>query len=176
MDPVEARLDLARRFLHVFGPSTVGSFIRWAGVDRSVAIQAFDALGPSLIEVRTPLGAASMLAADEPNFRAPALPPSLVRLLPSGDPYFLLWGPDRELLVSNAAHRALLWTSRVWPGAVLVGGEIAGTWRRAETLVTVTPWRHFSADERHAVEAEAATLPLPDARDAGAVRWDDSIA
>lgn len=29
--------------------------------------------------------------------------------------------------------------SRVWPGALLVQGEIAGTWRRAEGTVTVQP-------------------------------------
>lgn len=175
VDPVEARLDLVRRYLHAVGPSTAESFGRWGGVDRQTATAAFSALGPSLVRVRTPLGGASLLAADEPILRAPAVAPATARLLPSGDPYYLLWGPDRELLVPDAARRACLWTPRVWPGALLVGGVIAGTWRRAETLVVVTPWRRLSAHERHAVEAEAATLPLPESRRSVAVRWEDGL-
>lgn len=60
-----------------------------------------------------------------------------------------------------ANHRPLLWTSRVWPGAVLVGGEITGTWRRSDAELTVQPWRPLTAAERESVEAEATSLPLP---------------
>ena len=108
--------------MHAYGPGTVDSFVRWAGVDRRAAVAAFDALGASLLTVRTPLGEAQILAADEPALREPAGPMAAARLLPSGDPYYLLWGTDREFLVPDAAPRAALWTSRVWPGAVLVGG------------------------------------------------------
>ena len=83
------------------------------------------------------------------------------RLLPSGDTFFLLWGADRELLVPDAQRRSELWTSRVWPGALLLAGEIAGTWRRAKAVVDVEPWRPLSRVERDAVEAEAASMPLP---------------
>ena len=31
-DPGRARLELARRYLHVFGPATPASFARWAGI------------------------------------------------------------------------------------------------------------------------------------------------
>ncbi len=30
IDPLDARLELARRYLHVFGPATAGSFATWA--------------------------------------------------------------------------------------------------------------------------------------------------
>jgi hypothetical protein len=52
----------------------------------------------------------------------------------------------------------------VWPGAVLVAGEIVGTWRRAQSDVTIEPWRTLSPAEREAVELEAASLPLPGGR------------
>jgi hypothetical protein len=106
--------------------------------------------------------------------RAPAGEPAPARLLPSGDPYFLLWGADRDLLVPDPASRDTLWTSRVWPGAVLVGGEVVGTWRRAKATVAVTPWRRLSTAERDAVEAEAGTLPLPDISVPVVVRWQDA--
>jgi hypothetical protein len=96
-----------------------------------------------------------------------------VRLLPSGDAYFLLQGADRDLLVPDANLRGALWTPRVWPGAVLVAGEIAGAWRRAGALLTVQPWRKLSPAERDAVAAEAESLPLPGIERRITVRWDD---
>jgi hypothetical protein len=123
--------------------------------------------------VRTPIGEAWILARDEPEFRAPAGPAAAARLLPSGDVYYLLRGADRELLVPDAARRSALWTSRVWPGAVLVAGEIVGTWRRAQAILTVTPWGRLGRAKREAVEAEAEGLPLPGVERQIVVRWED---
>ena len=93
-------------------------------------------------------------------------------LLPSGDAYFLFHGLDeRALLIENADHRGRLWTSRVWPGALLVDGIIVGTWRRAEAVVSIETWRRLSRPERQAVEAEAASLPLPAWSRGVAVHW-----
>jgi hypothetical protein len=128
-------------------------------------------LRESLTPVRTPIGDAWILAGDEPTFRAPHGPAAPARLLPSGDAYFLLQGADRELLVPDSDHRRQLWTPRVWPGAVLVGGEIVGTWRRARTDVTIQPWRSLSPAEREAVEAEAASMPLPGIGRRVRVQW-----
>jgi hypothetical protein len=92
--------------------------------------------------------------------------------LPSGDTWFLLQGADRELLVPNLGQRRALWTSRVWPGAILVEGETVGTWRRAEDLLTIRPWRRLSRTQRDAVEAEADSLPLPSINRPMDIRWD----
>jgi hypothetical protein len=170
VDPADARRELARRYLHIFGPATPRSFATWAGISLLQAGAAFDSL--SLVAVHTPIGDASILASDEAEFRAVAAPSTAVRLLPSGDAYYLLQGVDRDLLVPNATHRGALWTSRVWPGAVLVAGEIVGTWRRAQSDVTVQRWRRFTRAEREAVEAEAASLPLPGTELQIAVAWD----
>ena len=121
--------------------------------------------------MRTPVGDASILSSDVPAFRASPSRPAPARLLPSGDAYFLLQGPDRELLVPEPGRRTALWTPRVWPGAVLVEGEIVGTWRRADATLTVQPWRRLSRAARDAVEAEAASLPLPGVGGRIAVRW-----
>jgi DNA glycosylase AlkZ-like len=171
VDPHEARSELARRYLHILGPATPSSFSRWAGISPRGGLEAFEALGGSLLSVRTPLGDASILARDEATFRDPSVP-APARLLPSGDPYFLLQGTDRELLVRDAARRGELWTSRVWPGAVLVGGEVVGTWRRAHATLTVQPWRPLPRAARDAVEAEAASLPLPGIEGPIGVRWE----
>jgi hypothetical protein len=162
VDPLAARLQLARRYLRVFGPSTPSAFARWAGIAMKGAQVAFDALRPSLTPVRTPIGDGWILGDDERAFREPAGSTDAARLLPSGDPYFLLHGADRELLVPDASGRGALWTPRVWPGAVLVGGEIVGTWRRADAALTLQLWRRLSRTERADVEAEAESMPLPD--------------
>jgi hypothetical protein len=167
----EARLELARRHLHVFGPSTVAAFAKWAGIGPREAGAGFEGLGTTLLPVRTPLGEASILASDEDSFRANPGGSAGVRLLPSGDAFYLAWGVERELLVPDAAFRAELWTSRVWPGALLVDGEITGTWRRDQARVSITPWRRLSAGEGEAVEAEASSLPLPNLSGRPVVEW-----
>jgi hypothetical protein len=172
VDPHEARLELARRYLHVFGPAIPDAFSEWAGI-RAPGRDTFEALGEALTPVSTPIGDAWILADDEPAFGAPAGPAAPASLLPSGDTYFLLQGSDRELLVPEADRRSLLWTSRVWPGALLVAGEIVGTWRRAQAHVTIDLWRRLSQRERDAVEREAASLPLPGLTGPVTVRWRD---
>lgn len=125
------------------------------------------------MSVRTPIGGAWILASDEATLRARHEPVAGARLLPSGDSYFLLQGADRELLVPEPDRRGALWTSRVWPGAVLLNGELVGTWRRANTDVTVQPWRRLSEPERAAIRSEAESLPLPAALKAVRVNWAD---
>jgi hypothetical protein len=171
IDPLEARRELARRYLHVYGPTTPEAFARWAGIGAREAATAFASLGRSLTPVRTPVGEAQILARDEQLFREPAGVAAAARLLPSGDAYYLLHGRDRDLLVPDSAQRGALWTSRVWPGAVLVGGEIVGTWRRAQERLAIEPWRRFSRPEREAVEVEARSLPLPGVERGISVRW-----
>jgi hypothetical protein len=171
VDPWSARLELARRYLHVYGPTTPVSFGWWAGIGPRHADAAFEALG--LAPVRTPVGDAWILASDEAALRAAPGPVAPARLLPSGDALFLLQGRERELLVADARRRGELWTSRVWPGALLVDGELAGTWRRADEKVTARTWRRLSRAQRDAVEAEAASLPLPGLDRSIVVRWDD---
>jgi DNA glycosylase AlkZ-like len=161
LDPADACRELARRYLHVFGPTTADGFGRWAGISRRAATDAFAALEGSLVPVRSPLGDEWLLAEDEPAIRTgkPVVAPA--RLLPSGDAYFLLQGAERELLLPREDQRQRLWTSRVWPGALLVEGEIRGTWRRAQHTVRIDPWARLSRGMRDAVEAEARALPLP---------------
>lgn len=172
VDPVEARLELARRYLRVYGPATAAAFGQWAGVGPRSAVAAFESLGSSLTPVRTPIGEAWILAEDEAAVRdGTGRPAGSVRLLPSGDPYLVLQGADRALVVPDAGRRGELWTPRVWPGGLLIGGEIAGTWRRAGTVLTVQTWRRLTPAERDAVAAEAESLPLPGITRRITIRW-----
>ncbi|MBI2777795.1 MAG: winged helix DNA-binding domain-containing protein [Chloroflexi bacterium] len=174
--PGAARLELARRFLHVFAVGTPTSFSAWAGVKPASAQHAFDGLRRELVAARTPVGDGWILAADEPAIGAASEAGSRAaapaRLLPSGDTYHLLQGADRALLVPEAERRGRLWTPRVWPGAVLADGEVVGTWRRAGSNVAVEAWQPLTSAVRDAIETEAASLPLPDLRSPIRVRWE----
>lgn len=173
VDPREAQLELARRYLHIYGPTTPAAFARWAGISPGRGGAAFEGLGKELTTVQTPLGEAWILARDEAALPAAPGPAAPARLLPSGDAFFLLQGEDRELLVTAPEHRRALWPSRVWPGGLLVDGEMVGTWRRANAVVTVQPWRRLSRAAREAVEAEAVALPLPGLAGRISVRWEE---
>ena len=163
VDSADARRELARRYLHIFGPTTAEGFARWAGISGRSAANAFASLEGSLLPVRSPLGDEWLLADDEPAMRAAETAAAPARLLPSGDAYFLLDGAERELLVPRADQRQQLWTPRVWPGALLVEGEIRGTWRRTHHTVRIDAWARLSRGTRDAIEAEAGALPLPGA-------------
>ncbi len=137
VDPADACRELARRYIPLFGPATADGFTRWAGISRRSSTDAFASLEASLLPVRSPLGDEWLHAEDEPAIRAGETVAAPARLLPSGDTYFLLDGAERELLVPREDQRQRLWTPRVWPGALLVEGEIRGTWRRAHHTVRI---------------------------------------
>ena len=162
VDPADARRELGRRYLHVFGPANADGFARWAGISRRSAADTFDSLEGSLLPVRSPLGDEWLLADDEPAMRAADPAPAPGRLLPSGDAYFLLLqAAERELLVPREAERERLWTSRVWPGALLVDAARSGERGGGAHTVRIEAWKRLSRGARDAVEAEARALPLP---------------
>jgi hypothetical protein len=98
--------------------------------------------------------------------KAPTTP--LVRLLPPLDPY--LQARDRDLLVPAKEHRGELWRILGRRGALLVDGEITGTWsakaagKRLD--VTVTPFGEPAPKSALQDEADrlAGTRGLTDAR------------
>jgi hypothetical protein len=56
MSPLNARLELVRRYLHIFGPATELSFARWAGIRPTDVSNAFKVLAGELTPVHTPIG------------------------------------------------------------------------------------------------------------------------
>ncbi len=171
MDPRDARLELARRYLHIYGPATAAAFGWWSGIGSPAGTAAFEDLQSSLTPVQTPVGDAWILTADEEAFRTAPQTAAKARLLPSGDSFLLLQGADRDLLVPETGRRDQLWTTRVWPGGLLIDGEVAGTWRRANAVITVRRWRSLTSAEREAVTAEGQSLPVPGLERPLAVRW-----
>lgn len=167
-DPESLRLELARRFLAVHGPASPDDLAAWSGVTAGDAAESFAGLADEVATVATDHGERWTLGRDVPALEA-ARPVRGVRLLPPGDPH--LECPDRTTTLPDTARHEMLWPQSVPPGALLVDGEIAGTWRRQGTRVTIDAWEPPAAEVRRETEQEAATLPLPYGR-AASVRWE----
>jgi hypothetical protein len=178
--PEPARLELARRFLRSVGPSTPEEFAWWSGGwagsfgsstrgELSDAQQTFRSLEKELAEVELEGRKRWALRADRSRLER-AVPVETVRLLPAGDPY--LASADRTLLVPQPRLRSELWPKSVWPGALMVNGELVGIWRRQVGRVTVRAWRHLEQEVNEAVEEEVFGMPIESARTE--VRWSAS--
>ncbi len=161
LDIEDARRELARRFLHWFGPTTVQQLARWTGVDARDAKETWAALEAELAEVEVDGRRSFMLVADLEAVQGPR-PVAGVRLLPIDDPFTKF---DHELLVPNAEERRRVLprpgeSPGYAPGGVLVDGEIVGAWQRQERRVRIHPFGRLSTSTRDAIKAEALSFPI----------------
>jgi Winged helix DNA-binding domain len=158
-DPDVARAELARRFLHCYGPATPQRFAEWT--DRSVADarDAFRLIEAETAEVSLGRSTALFLARDRRSLASPPEPRG-VRLLPVQDPY--LQQRDRATVLPKDADRRKLWQPVGGPGGVLVDGEIVGIWRArtkdTRLEVSVEPFGRPARRARDAIEEEAVRL------------------
>lgn len=156
-DRAEPRFDVVRNYLRFFGPARM----RDAAVYLDVPLADVKAHWPSdAVEVEVtdlPGGGRYALAGDLPALAAEQEPDGTVRLAGPYDAYLQL--RDRETLVGDEAHRKDLWRMLGRPGAVLVDGEVAGTWRPkasgGKLHVTVDPWYPADPPLTAAITAEA---------------------
>jgi hypothetical protein len=161
IDVDDARRELARRFLHWYGPTTIAALTRWTGVRPAEAKATWADIEPELAEVDVDGERRFILAADLEDLER-AEPIVGVRLLPMDDPLTKL---DKELLVRDEELRLRVLPPYgagpgYIPGAVLVDGEIVGGWQRQGRKVTIHPFTRLSASVREAIEAEALAFPV----------------
>jgi Winged helix DNA-binding domain len=126
MDPNTARAELARRFLHCYGPATSQHFAEWTQRSLADAKQALELIEGELIEVKIAGKKALLLAADDHALDSPPETKG-VRLLPVQDPF--LQQRDRATLLPDQTARRRLWQAVRGPGALLLDGAVTGTWR-----------------------------------------------
>jgi len=173
IDVEVARLELARRFMHWFGPTTMQRMARWTGVRPDDAAATWKGLEKNLLGVEVDGEEGFMLSADVDAIVG-AEPVHGVRLTPFDDPFTKL---DKELHVVDETARARVFppTGRSLgyiPGSIVVNGEIVGAWQRQQRKVTVHPWSKLAAEVRAAIEREALAFPVAGASKP-TVSWDD---
>jgi hypothetical protein len=153
------RFHVLRNHLRFYGPATVADTAKFL----DAPIREVKAHWPEdVVEVAVVGGGSTArfaLDADVDDLTAAGSPAGTLLLGPF-DPYLQL--RDRALLVPDEAARKDLWRTLGRPGAVLVDGEVRGSWRpRAKGRrfeVAATAWSSLTARQRSAVEAEAARL------------------
>ena len=136
IDPREARLELARRYLHVFGPTTPAAFAKWAGIGAAEGRAAFEALAGEVLAVRTPVGDGWILTSDERSFRAAPSPQrrlgssrAATRTSCSTGSIASFWSPTKAGVASCGLRAS--GPARCWSGAKSSGPGDARTqsWR-----------------------------------------------
>ncbi len=165
IDAEDARRELARRHLRWFGPTTVARLARWTGVEARDAALTWSSIEAELepVDIDGVEGGQRFMLEADVDALLVAQPIVGVRLLPYDDAYTKL---DRELLVPDPQLRArvlpLVGQSTLGhtPGAILVDGEIVGSWQRQQRKVTIHPWSTLSPAVRDAIEAEALAFPI----------------
>ena len=172
IDPEDARRELARRFLHWYGPTTRQRLATWTGVKPADAAATWKAIESELAEVELDGDRRFMLGADLAALEG-AEPIEGVRLLPMDDPFTKF---DRALLVPDEPlrRRALPVPGQspgYAPGAVLVDGEIVGAWQRQQRKVTIRPFRKPGARVRAEIEREALAMPIAGSAEASVI-WE----
>jgi len=159
IDPEAARIELCRRHIHAFGPTTPAAFAWWAGMSSRDAKQSFAVLAPELMPVDYDGRTAWILAADETAI-VTAEPMRGVRLLVASD--LRIFGQDRTGLFVGPGvlhHTALRDTFH--PNGLVIDGSIAGAWGRRAGRVTIRAFGPLPAAIRSAIRDEAESMPIP---------------
>lgn len=168
LDAGQARRELVTRFLRAYGPSTATGLAGWLGVTVADAAAWWDLIDDDIVLVDVGGSPRWLLTEDLGTLEA-SREGTLegVRFLPPGDPFLRLW--DREVLVADPAHQQQLWRPLHPPGALLVDGDVVGTWRGRKSAsrldLTVEPFERLrSAVHPRIEDAAQALAPVRDAK------------
>lgn len=161
IDPEAARIELCRRHIHAFGPTTPAAFAWWAGVPSKDAQHSFDVIAPELMPVDYDGYHAWILRADETTI-VTAEPMRGVRYLVASD--LRIFGQDRrQLFVGPGLRQHTPLHDTFHPNGLLINGGIAGAWGRRASKVTVKAFGPLPAATRQAIRDEAESMPIPGA-------------
>lgn len=145
-DREQARTELVRRYVHLTGVATPADVAAWLGHQTGKVKPTWHLVGDALVPCTVAGRRRWALADDVESLSRTAYPARRATLLPPSDPYLL---GDRSLVVPERVHQRQLWRPVGSPGAVLVDGGIAGTWRHrtsgGQLQVTLHPFATLDA-------------------------------
>lgn len=163
LDPYAALQEVARRYLHSYGPATPHDFALWwwGSGGRIVATNLFKSLRDELEDVDVEGWHGYALSHTIEQIKA-SRPSGSVNLLPLFDTYVLGTGRDIEPQLPKA-YKPLVFRPQGWVTAVvLVDGYIRGVWEhktnRSQTTITIRMFSPPTKQIKAGIEAEAARL------------------
>ena len=151
----QGEAELARRFLHAYGPATPRTFADWLGSTPSQAKRLWQQIEEELEPVTAAGKKAFILQSDRESFRRADTEEALLLLGPH-DPYLDI--RDRAILLEDTAAQRQVWRTVGNPGVILKGGKIIGIWKtrtqRENLSVSTTLWEPLSAPEQRELERQ----------------------
>ncbi len=157
------RVDVIRGYLRFFAPASVkaiATFLDAASVD--IKENLTEEATEVTIEGLDPKPKRFVLAGDLDalNGASDRATSGVLRMVGSHDPYLQL--RDRDILVAEADRQKDLWRILGRPGAIVIDGEVAGTWRPKTSgknlSLQVEPWTPIKGKMRRALGEEAERL------------------
>jgi hypothetical protein len=154
VEPLEARIELVRRYLAAFGPASRADIASWSGMRVRDFAPALDALEP-LRRFQDEDGRELL---DLPRAPLPdADTPAPVRFLPKWD-NVLLGFADRRRMLSDGHRKNVVMKNGDVAQTFLVDGSVAGTWQARKGGVVLEPFAALPRAVRRELEDEAARL------------------
>jgi Winged helix DNA-binding domain len=149
----EALALLAARFVASRGPVTDHDLARWAGITLADARSGLHAACEPALATRPLAGAEYWMAADEAAAPVPGAGRRKAFLLAGFDEYLLGYKDRAAVLAAEHAAKVVPGANGIFKPIAVVGGRIAGTWRRTlrsgELTIAVHP---FAAGDRGLAE------------------------
>jgi hypothetical protein len=158
LEPSVAVARLAERYFAARGPATLADLAWWAGITRTEARAGVEGAGAALQRVETPDAEYWMPTEVAQAFlSAKRIAPSkTTHLLPGFDEYFLGY-TDRKLPLGDeaAAYGASVSANGMFSPTLIIGGRVAGTWkrtlRRNHVDIVVQAFRELGSAEKRAL-------------------------
>ena len=159
IEPEAALVEVARRYLHTYGPATRRDFAFWFGHWPGAGNAAWSGLESELNTVSVAGEQAQILTADLRSM--PPASSGSVQLLPAFDPYLMGHATRHHLF--DAVHRAKVTRTAGWISqVVLVDGAVDGTWTHVvsnQTLrLKVEPFQKLAPKVRSGIQSRADEL------------------
>jgi uncharacterized protein YcaQ len=124
-DRGQARVEVFRRYIHLTGVARPADLAAWLGYQAGNIRATWGQIAEELTACDVAGKRRWALTSDVESL-SNARRQGGAKLLPPYDPYFL---GDRELVAPEREHQRQLWRAQSSPGAILISGEIVGTWR-----------------------------------------------
>jgi winged helix DNA-binding protein len=160
IDPVDAQLELATRYLAAFAPATHRDFSKWSGLPTSVTRPLFERLEPD-IEAVTVDGERGFVLRRDLGELSAARATSAPTLLPSFDT-FLLAHAVKDHLVEPRFYKRVYRNQGWLSPVIIVNGRIVAVWfleeRAKSFVVDVQPFGTLDAKVRRGIAQEAGAL------------------
>ncbi len=152
MEEGPARLELARRYFTHYGPATLRDAAYFFGRPQREVKAVMDALPLECAQV----DGRDCFWLDRGEGDWPDIPDCL--LLAGFDQLMLGYRKEDGLFLPAEHLREIFSLSGIVMAPILLRGRVAGRWRRRGAQVELTPFGHWTAEDRRAAERAAQAL------------------